>query len=284
MDLTIQVRRVSNYSNTEIPGDSEDAQSETFENEETMQINEAPEPSPAESRPEIQGNNHDTQSNEPEPTENPPEEQNIPSETASAQSFLFRQQETIITPDDAKLFLCEEEEDSKEIKGENSLKITPAKNENLKRSRTAPPRKLTEMEEFRASMEFLKMEAVVNSATGILLKSDGNFDLDSMDGYNTCKTYLNEIETLICSFKVKTVSRKYRNKFSHSYKILFQDGHLCYLPEILDSAQERFPYILVNSEKYIFSPNVLNAGEKLAGSLTNLRNSIREIYNRYFIL
>lgn len=285
IDVTIEVRRVSNYANSEIPTETEDIQSEIFENEETEHVNEAPEPSPVESPPDNMENNYDNQNNEPDLNENVQEEQNNLSETASAESYLFRQQETIITPGDSKLFYCEEEEDNKEIIISESFafKFTPAENDSSKRPRTAPARKLTEMEEFRGSTEFLKIEAYVNSTNGIILKLDGNFDLDSMDGYNNCKTHLNHLEALLHAFKAKTVSRKYRNKFSHSYKILFQEGHLSYLPEILDSAQERFPYILVNSEKYIFSPNVLKAGEKLATSLAHLRDNIREIYNRYSI-
>jgi hypothetical protein len=51
--------------------------------------------------------------------------------------------------------------------------------------------------------------------------------------------------------------------------VLFKEGSLCYLTEILDSAQEGtfpnsgFPYLWVNGEKYEFSPEVLEAGSKL---------------------
>ena len=40
------------------------------------------------------------------------------------------------------------------------------------------------------------------------------------------------------SLSAKTVSRQYRNDFSKAYRILYKDGSLCYLTEILDSAQE----------------------------------------------
>lgn len=43
-----------------------------------------------------------------------------------------------------------------------------------------------------------------------------------------------------------------------------------------------FPYIVVNSEKYIFSPNVLKAGKQLYYHFSTLRNFIRDLYNRYF--
>lgn len=41
------------------------------------------------------------------------------------------------------------------------------------------------------------------------------------------------------------------------------DDSLSYLTEILDSAQEGFPFLYVNGEKYMFSQDVLEAGQKL---------------------
>ena len=41
---------------------------------------------------------------------------------------------------------------------------------------------------------------------------------------------------------------------------MYKDNSLSYLTEILDSAQEAFPYLYVNGEKYIFSLEVLDAG------------------------
>jgi hypothetical protein len=35
------------------------------------------------------------------------------------------------------------------------------------------------------------------------------------------------------------------------------------MPEILDSAQENFPHLYVNGEKYVFSDDVINAGTQL---------------------
>lgn len=42
-----------------------------------------------------------------------------------------------------------------------------------------------------------------------------------------------------------------------------------------------FPYIVVNSEKYIFSSNVLKSGEQLLTSFGKLRDKIRDIYHRF---
>jgi len=38
--------------------------------------------------------------------------------------------------------------------------------------------------------------------------------------------------------KIETSSREYRKGFSRAYKYLYKEGYLCYLTEILDSAQE----------------------------------------------
>jgi hypothetical protein len=45
---------------------------------------------------------------------------------------------------------------------------------------------------------------------------------------------------------------------------------LCYLTEILDSAQEALPALWVNGEKYIFSENVVEAGVSLYVTFNNL--------------
>ena len=55
---------------------------------------------------------------------------------------------------------------------------------------------------------------------------------------------------------------------------------MCYLTEILDSAQEGFPYLWVNGEKYVFSNDVLDAGKKLFQQFKVIQNVIRNIYDR----
>lgn len=55
---------------------------------------------------------------------------------------------------------------------------------------------------------------------------------------------------------------------------------MCYLTEILDSAQEGFPYLWVNGEKYVFSPDVLDAGRKLFQQFRMIQNIIRNVYDR----
>lgn len=40
------------------------------------------------------------------------------------------------------------------------------------------------------------------------------------------------------TYNVPTVDRDYRANFSQAYKVLYKEGELSYLTEILDSAQE----------------------------------------------
>lgn len=42
-----------------------------------------------------------------------------------------------------------------------------------------------------------------------------------------------------------------------------------------------FPFLVVNSEKYIFSPNVLKTGEQLYSAFVKLKDTIQDNYYRY---
>lgn len=81
-------------------------------------------------------------------------------------------------------------------------------------------------------------------------------------------------------FKASCSERSYRDQFSKAYKVLYKEGALCYLTEILDSAQEGFPYLWVNGEKYVFSHEVLDAGRKLFHQFRMIQNVIRQLYER----
>ena len=131
------------------------------------------------------------------------------------------------------------------------------------RASTAPPRPLTEIEEFRRSSDFMLLENTVMTSEHLKQRTDQKYDLDSNDGQRACKRFLNLVERLCEVFKAESKSRNYRDQFSKAYKVLYKEGSLCYLTEILDSAQEGFPYLWVNGEKYVFSPEVLSAGSKL---------------------
>ncbi|EGR33054.1 hypothetical protein IMG5_062790 [Ichthyophthirius multifiliis] len=80
--------------------------------------------------------------------------------------------------------------------------------------------------------------------------------------------------------QIQTLCREYRKQFSKAYKILFKDNELCYLTEILDSAQEGFPYLWVNGDKYIFSNEVLNAGQQLLDYFFQLQYIMRSTYSK----
>ena len=125
---------------------------------------------------------------------------------------------------------------------EYKFRFTRAHNGKIERARSAPARPLTEIEEFRESDEFMHLEAAAIDANEIFHKSDGKLDLDSVDGHYSCKNFLNRIEELATAFKIKSTSRNYRNTFSQAYKTLYKEGTLCYLAEILDSAQEGRQY------------------------------------------
>ncbi len=50
------------------------------------------------------------------------------------------------------------------------------------RAQTAPPRPLTEIEEFRRTSDFLLLENTVMMADHLKLRTDDKYDLDSKDG------------------------------------------------------------------------------------------------------
>ena len=64
------------------------------------------------------------------------------------------------------------------------------------------------------------------------------FDVDSEQGQAACKSFLSTAEKIQQILGCRTAYRDYRDNFSKAYKILYKDKQLCYLIEILDSAQE----------------------------------------------
>ena len=106
------------------------------------------------------------------------------------------------------------------------------------RAMTAPARPRTEIEKFRASSAFVCLENAAVYAVQLVQKGDNKIDLDTNEGQKNCKRLLSQIESLCECFKVSFSSRKYRDNFSRAYKVLYKEGSLCYLTEILDSAQE----------------------------------------------
>ena len=106
------------------------------------------------------------------------------------------------------------------------------------RASTAPARPLTEIEEFRRSADFLLLEHTVICSSQFIQREDNKYDIDSPEGQRACKRFLNQIEKMCEVFKATTYERVYREKFSPAYKVLYKEGFLSYLTEILDSAQE----------------------------------------------
>ena len=86
------------------------------------------------------------------------------------------------------------------------------------------------------------------------------------------------MEKLSEALEIEIQDRQYRKQFSNAYKVLYKDGKLCYLTEILDSAQEAFPYLYVNGEKYVFSKQVIETGKKLFKNFCSLLYDCKETY------
>lgn len=113
-------------------------------------------------------------------------------------------------------------------------------------------------------------------------------DLDDEQGADVCKAYLCSLERLACSMALELSSRTYRQQFTNSYKVLYQQmrdqfgSQAAYLPEILDSAQESFDHLWVNGEKYVFSDHVVESGTLLSTHFTALRDYITSFYQKYY--
>ncbi|CAD8137428.1 unnamed protein product [Paramecium pentaurelia] len=156
------------------------------------------------------------------------------------------------------------------------------------RPQTAPPSPITELEEFKRFLiqsyyrqrEFYILEKAQHYQNQLIQRDFHKYDLDNPEGQRSCKKYLKTLEEMCIIYQVKTLSRDYRNTFSKAYKILYKEDRLCYLPEILDSAQEGFPYLWVNSEKFVFSPDVLSKGSKLIELFYKVQHVIRLSFSR----
>ena len=79
------------------------------------------------------------------------------------------------------------------------------------------------------------------------------------------------------SFELKGENRDYRKNFTKAYFYLFEKKKLCFLTEILGSAQETIPFLVVNGEEYFFSKEVLEYGLVLIDSFFSLIMTINDI-------
>ena len=136
---------------------------------------------------------------------------------------------------------------------------------------SAPSITLNEFEKFIQSPQYINLEKAFLYANNLfLLKGENNFEIASDEGNEICHKLLNQIECLMVSMNIKGQNRDYRKNFTKAYFYLFEENKLCFLTEILDSAQENTPYIIVNDEQYTFSKEVLNCGNELFNSFCSL--------------
>ncbi|CAK58225.1 unnamed protein product (macronuclear) [Paramecium tetraurelia] len=161
---------------------------------------------------------------------------------------------------------------------EDEISDTSQDDSPLKRCMTAPAGPLTEFEEFKRSPEYDLLEKAYRLSSQLVQRDFHKYDLDNPEGQKQCKKFLQNLEKMCEVYQVKVESREYRNHFSKAYKILYTQNKLCYLTEILDSAQEGFPYLWVNSEKYSFTLEVLEAGIKLVDAFYKVQHAIRHLY------
>jgi len=106
------------------------------------------------------------------------------------------------------------------------------------RAVTAPARPRTDLQKFKSSAAFAILESAAIHAGQLIQREDGKFDLESTEGQKQCWKFLIQVEGMIEGLNVQVGSRSYRNKFTKAYKMLYKDGSLCYLTEVLDAAQE----------------------------------------------
>lgn len=106
------------------------------------------------------------------------------------------------------------------------------------RAKTAPVKICKSLEEFKRSTMFLMIDRAISSLSSFMSSCDFQFDIESSEGQSACKAFFMCVEDLHVNLGCKTACRDYRNNFSKAYRVLYKDSKLCYLTEILDSAQE----------------------------------------------
>jgi|JI9StandDraft_1071089.scaffolds.fasta_scaffold97883_1 hypothetical protein len=80
------------------------------------------------------------------------------------------------------------------------------------------------MEDLKRSASFLALEAAAVCATQLIQRNDKKFDLDSAEGQESCKKFLENLEKIFEALGVKPANRKFRQKFSNAYKVLYKEG------------------------------------------------------------
>ena len=150
---------------------------------------------------------------------------------------------------------------------------------------TSSNKNINNFQKFIKSPQYSDLHKTFLCANKIFkLKGDNNFEIGTDEGNEICQEFLNQIEVLMKSLEIKGHDREYRKKFTKAYYLLFEENKLCFLSEILDSAQENTSFIVVNEEKFYFSDEVLNYGNDLFVSfcalVTLLIDSIKMIKDK----
>ena len=162
--------------------------------------------------------------------------------------------------------------------GSTLIKLSPI-------SSSSPNKNFNNYQKFIKSQQYSDLQKTFIYANKIFrLKGENNFEIGTDEGNEICQEFLNQIEVLMKSMEIKGNDREYRKKFTKAYYLLFEENKLCFLSEILDSAQENTSFIVVNEEKYYFSEEVLNCGNDLFVSfcalITLLIDSIKIIKDK----
>ena len=144
----------------------------------------------------------------------------------------------------------------------------------------------SEVRDFKKSVCYRALEQAVLLGEDIrereeTIEGHRKIELESEQGSAICRSYLQCLERLFQLLEIVPVKKDYRLKFSKAYKVLYQSQedsqYCCFLPEILDSAQEAFPFLWVNGEKYVFSSDVLTDGKALFSSFCTIRRYIARL-------
>jgi len=179
--------------------------------------------------------------------------------------------------------LIDKSEENQNLEENKSNELTL--NKIGKISITSPNKNINNFQKFIKSQQYSDLHKTFLCANKIFkLKGDNNFEIGTDEGNEICQEFLNQIEVLMKSLEIKGHDREYRKKFTKAYYLLFEENKLCFLSEILDSAQENTSFIVVNEEKFYFSDEVLNYGNDLFVSfcalVTLLIDSIKMIKDK----
>ena len=137
---------------------------------------------------------------------------------------------------------------------------------------------INDFQEFKYSPTYIHLlKSYIYSNNLILFKGEEHFDLESEKGLKACQKFLRQIELLMMSLKLDGENREYRKKFTKSYFDLFNKKKLGFLTEILGSAQETTPNIIVNGVEYGLTKEVLELGNNLINSFCSLIMTINEV-------